>query len=303
MKIKNNRNIYLFIIPAALFTLIFAYLPMFGIVMAFEDYNLFAGSNPITALFASDWVGLENFREIMGDPYFWNVFKNTIEISLLKIFFVFPLPILLAILINEIIWPNMKKVIQTIIYLPHFLSWVIVSGIWLTLLGGEGTLNSMLLDWGVIDEAIPFLTDNFLFRIVLIITDAWKEIGWSAIIYLAAITGIDYQLYEAIKIDGGSKLQEIFYVTLPGIVSTIVMMFILRIASIMDAGFDQVFNMYSSFVYEGADIIGTYVYRLGLGQMEYSLATAIGLFNSIIGFTLVIIANKLAKKFTGKSIW
>ena len=161
----------------------------------------------------------------------------------------------------------------------------------------------MLLDWGVIDEAIPFLTDNFLFRIVLIITDAWKEIGWSAIIYLAAITGIDYQLYEAIKIDGGSKLQEIFYVTLPGIVSTIVMMFILRIASIMDAGFDQVFNMYSSFVYEGADIIGTYVYRLGLGQMEYSLATAIGLFNSIIGFTLVIIANKLAKKFTGKSIW
>ena len=303
MKIKNNRNIYLFIIPAALFTLIFAYLPMFGIVMAFEDYNLFAGSNPITALFASDWVGFDNFREIMGDPYFWNVFKNTIEISLLKIFFVFPLPILLAILINEIIWPNMKKVIQTIIYLPHFLSWVIVSGIWLTLLGGEGTLNSMLLDWGVIDEAIPFLTDNFLFRIVLIITDAWKEIGWSAIIYLAAITGIDYQLYEAIKIDGGSKLQEIFYVTLPGIVSTIVMMFILRIASIMDAGFDQVFNMYSSFVYDGADIIGTYVYRLGLGQMEYSLATAIGLFNSIIGFTLVIIANKLAKKFTGKSIW
>ena len=303
MKIKNNRNIYLFIIPAALFTLIFAYLPMFGIVMAFEDYNLFAGSNPITALFASDWVGLENFREIMGDPYFWNVFKNTIEISLLKIFFVFPLPIFLAILINEIIWPKMKKVIQTIIYLPHFLSWVIVSGIWLTLLGGEGTLNSMLLDWGVIDEAIPFLTDNFLFRIVLIITDAWKEIGWSAIIYLAAITGIDYQLYEAIKIDGGSKLQEIFYVTLPGIVSTIVMMFILRIASIMDAGFDQVFNMYSSFVYEGADIIGTYVYRLGLGQMEYSLATAIGLFNSVIGFTLVIIANKLAKKFTGKSIW
>ncbi|MGL5021283.1 MAG: ABC transporter permease [Mycoplasmatales bacterium] len=303
MQGKHTKQIYLFMIPAIIFTVIFSYIPMVGIVMAFENYNIFAGNNAIQSMFTSEWVGLENFRYIFSDPEILNVIKNTIEISFLKIIFLFPLPIIVAIMLNEVINTKMKKGIQTIIYLPHFLSWVIVGGIWLSILGGAGLINDFLMDVGLITTPIPFLIDNFLFRIVILITDAWKEIGWSAIIYLAAITAIDYQLYEAIKIDGGKKFQEIWYVTIPGILSTIVMLFILRIASIMDAGFDQIFNMYSPYVYEKNDILSTFVYRFGIGGGEYSIATAVGLFNSVIAFILVVSANKISKKLTNKSIW
>jgi putative aldouronate transport system permease protein len=206
-------------------------------------------------------------------------------------------------MINEVIWSKAKKIIQTILYMPHFLSWVIVSGIWMTILGGAGLINENLINLGIISSPIGFMNEGNLFIPVLLFTDAWKEIGWSAIIYLAAITGIDYQLYEAIKIDGGTKWQEIKYITIPGITNTIVMMFILRIASVMDAGFDQIFNMYSPYVYDVADVISTYTYRLGIGAMEYSQATTIGLFNSIIGFTLVLTANHLARKYTSRGIW
>lgn len=303
MKSYYTKGLYLFLIPALIFLLIFNYLPMIGISMAFENYNIFNGSGPINAMFVSEWVGLDNFRAIFADPKFHQVFRNTLEISGLKILFNFPLPIIVAILINEIVMPRAKKTIQTIIYLPHFLSWVIVAGIWLTIFGGRGMINNFLVSASIIDQPIGFLTNNFTFRIILIITDAWKEVGWSAIIYLAAITSIDYQLYEAIKIDGGNKLHEIFYITIPGIFGTIVMMFILRLSSVMDAGFDQIFNMYSPYVYESSDVISTYVYRLGLGSLDYSHATAIGLFNSVIAFTLVITANTLSRKLTGRGIW
>lgn len=303
MKSNIDRNIYFFIIPAVIFTVIFNYLPMIGISMAFENYDLFAGSGPISALFASDWVGLDNFRIIFSDPKFWSVFQNTIEISFLKILFIFPLPIICALMINEVVRVRAKKIIQTIIYMPHFLSWVIIAGVWLTIFGGGGMINNILRNMDIISKPIPFLTTGFLFRVILILSDAWKEIGWSAIIYLAAITSIDYQLYEAIKIDGGNKLHEILYVTIPGIFPTIVMMFILRMSSVMDAGFDQIFNMYSPYVYDSADVISTYVYRLGLGSMEYSQATAIGLFNSVIAFTLVVSANKLSRHLTNRGIW
>lgn len=298
-----NKSIYFFVIPAVIFTVLFMYLPMVGLLMAFEDYNIFAGSGPLHALIASPWVGLDNFRMIFSDPKFWNVFRNTLEISFLKIVFNFPIPIFIAIMINEVIWPRAKKIVQTIIYMPHFLSWVIISGVWLTIFGGAGMINNTLIDLGLIEAPIGFLINGLPFRVILILSDAWKEMGWSAIIYLAAITSIDYQLYEAVKIDGGNKLHEIFYVTIPGIFPTIVMMFILRMSSVMDAGFDQIFNMYSPYVYDSADVISTYVYRLGIGGMEYSQATTIGLFNSVIAFVLVITANRLSRKLTNRGIW
>ncbi|MFV0255033.1 MAG: ABC transporter permease [Erysipelotrichaceae bacterium] len=298
-----NKHIYIFLIPAAVLTFIFMYLPMVGILMAFEDYNIFSGSGPMNAILVGPWVGFDNFRQIFADPYFWNVFMNTLQISFLKIVCNFWIPIGLAILLNEIIVLRLKKVIQTIIYLPHFLSWVIVSGIWLTMFGGAGLINSVLVNIGFIKEPFDFLLTGLPFQIILIISDAWKEMGWSAIIYLAAITSIDYQLYEAIKIDGGNKLNEIFSITIPGIFPTIVMMFILRLSSVMDAGFDQIFNMYNPYVYEWADVISTYVYRLGMTQMQYSQAATIGLFNSVIAFVLVVTANSLARRLTGRSIW
>lgn len=298
-----NKSIYFFVVPAVIFTVLFMYLPMVGLLMAFEDYNIFAGSGPLNALIASPWVGLDNFRMIFSDPKFWQVFQNTLEISFLKIAFNFPIPIFIAIMINEVIWSRAKKVIQTIIYMPHFLSWVIISGVWLTIFGGAGMVNNALINGGLIDAPFGFLLNGLPFRIILIMSDAWKEMGWSAIIYLAAITSIDYQLYEAVKIDGGNKLHEIFYVTIPGIFPTIVMMFILRMSSVMDAGFDQIFNMYSPYVYDSADVISTYVYRLGIGGMEYSQATTIGLFNSVIAFILVMGANKLSRKLTNRGIW
>lgn len=307
MKKKNlkldSNNIYLFLVPAITLVLIFNYLPMLGILMAFQDYNIFAGTNPIDALFNSPWVGFENFRILLSDPKFLQVFKNTLEISFLKIIFTFPLPVITAVLLNELYNLKFKKIVQTIVYMPHFLSWVIVGGIWMSILGGNGFANNILLNSGIIDQPIGFMIDNMWFRVVLIISSAWKEIGWSTIIYLAAITSIDYQLYEAVKIDGGNKWHEIKNITIPSLLPTVVMMFILQMSSVMDAGFDQIFNMYSPYVYQMNDVISTYVYRLGIGGGEYSMATAIGLFNSVIGFTLLITANYLARKYTNRSIW
>ncbi len=300
----QKRGILLFVLPAALLTLIFSYLPMVGLLMAFKDYSLFDSPiGPFISIFTSEWVGMEHFRKIYSDPKFLQVFFNTIQISLLKTFFIFPLPIFIAISLNEIIWPKVKKTIQTILYLPHFLSWVIVSGIWVSVLGGAGIINNLLFNADLITTPIPFLTDGLLFIPVLLFTDAWKGIGWGAIIYLAAITSIDYNLYEAIKIDGGGKLKEIYHITLPGITNTIVMMFILSMAGIMSAGFDQIFNMYSPYVYDVADVISTYTFRLGLGSGEYSEATAIGLFNSVISFALIMSANKLCRKYLARGIW
>lgn len=298
----DNAKWFFLILPM-IFVVIFNYIPMFGLIMAFQDFNIFAGSNSFEALFASEFVGLENFITLFESEDFIKVLLNTIEISLMKIIFVFPVPIILAILLNELRNQKFLRISQTILYLPHFLSWVIVGGIWMNLLGSAGSVNSILMNIGLISEPIPFLIDDILFRVVILLSDAWKEMGWSTIIYLAAITSIDYSLYEAIKMDGGSKWQEITKVTIPCIATTILMMFILRMASIMDAGFDQIFNLYSPSVYEGNDVLSTYIYRMGITAGEYSISTAMGLFNSIIGCCLMLSANKLIKKYTNKSIW
>ncbi|MDF2922970.1 MAG: protein lplB [Paenibacillaceae bacterium] len=299
--IKMNYDMYLLLIPSLLFILVFDYLPLYGITLAFKDFNMFAGSNPFMSIIHSPWVGLEHFRNIFGMADFYKVLSNTLIISIYKLVFLFPLPIMLAILLNELHLAVFKKVLQTILYLPHFLSWAVVSGIFVTLLGSTGIVNNFLS--AVFGHPINFLMDTSLFRSVLVVTDGWKEIGWSSIIYLAAITGIDQEQYEAATVDGANKLQKMVYITIPGISSTIILLLILKIGHILNAGFEQIFIMYNPTVYEVADIIGTYIYRVGLGQMNFSLGTSMGLFNSVVAFILIVGFNRLARKFMGKSIW
>lgn len=299
--IKMNYDMYLLLIPGLIFILIFNYLPLYGITLAFKDFNMFAASNPFLSIVKSPWAGMDHFNHIFGMSDFHRVLGNTLIISVYKLVFLFPLPIILAIMLNELRIVTFKKVLQTVLYLPHFLSWAVVSGIFVTLLGSTGIVNNMLE--ALIGHPINFLMDTGIFRSVLVVTDGWKEIGWSSIIYLAAITGIDQEQYEAATVDGANKLHKIIYVTIPGIAPTIVLLLILKIGHILDAGFEQIFIMYNPTVYEVADIIGTYIYRIGLGQMNFSLGTAIGLFNSVVAFILIVSFNGLTRKFMGRSIW
>lgn len=298
---KQNLSLYIMLAIPIAFALVFLVFPMYGLAIAFKDYNIFAAGNPISAVFASKWVGLEHFINIFNRPDFLRAFRNTMIISLLKLVFVFPIPIVFAILLNELRLLRLQKTIQTIVYLPHFLSWAIVAGIFVNLLSSTGVVNSLIQSLG--GDKIDFLMSNKWFRPVIVISDAWKEVGWSSIIYFAAIAGLDQECFEAAEVDGANRFQRILYVTLPGLLPTIVLMLILRVGSIMDAGFSQIFAIYNPTVYETGDIIGTYVYRMGLGKLDFSIGTAVGLFNSVIAFVLVLASNHFAKRATGKSIW
>jgi len=296
LDVRKEWDLYLMLVPGILFLLLFKYTPMYGIVIAFKDFNIFDG------LAASPWVGWENFEKLFQSRDFARVFRNTLIISVYKIIFLFPLPIILAILMNEIKNMIFKRGIQTVVYLPHFLSWVIVSGLFLDLLSTNGGLiNKIIVGLG--GEPIAFFMNTSVFRTVLISSAGWKEVGWGMIIYLAAIAGIDPQLYEAAKIDGAGRFRQIWHITVPSLVPIIMLMFILRLGSILEAGTEQILVMYNSIVYSVADVIGTYVYRIGLGQQDYSFSTAVGLFDSVIGFILIITGNYLSRKFLQRGIW
>ncbi|MBS5987551.1 ABC transporter permease subunit [Clostridium sp.] len=300
---KQNWQLYAFLVPGLLFTLVFKYIPMLGNVIAFNEYDIFSTDGPILGMFTSPWVGFEHFRTLFSNMDVLNVFKNTILISLYKIFWLQPVPIILAILINEVRCKYFQKTVQTIYYLPHFLSWVIVSGLFLQMLGPYGPINGFLESIGIIDQPIQFFQESSFFRSIMVITGGWKEVGWNTIVYLAALTSIDPELYEAAKIDGANKFKQIIYVTIPSISSTILMLFTIRLGHIFDAGFDQVFNTYNPLVYDTGDIIGTYVYRIGIGQMNYSFSAAVAVFEAIIGLTILFAANKICRKYFGKGIW
>ena len=300
--LKQNYDMYLLLIPGLIFVLIFNIVPLYGISIAFKDYNMFAvNGSPFLSILESPWCGLEHFKKIMGETGFLYAFRNTMIISVLKIVCIFPIPIIFAILLNEVKSTLFQKGLQTVVYLPHFLSWAVVSGIFVSLLGSTGSVNHMLEAMGF--EKVSFLMNNNTFRWVLIFSDGWKEVGWSSIIYFAAIAGLDQECYEAARVDGANRFQQIWYITVPGLMPTIILMLILRVGSIMDAGFGQILAMYNPTVYESADIIGTYIYRVSLGQLNFSSGTAVGLFNSLISLTLVVSTNALAKKWSGKSIW
>ena len=295
---KKHLALSLMFVPVIVYFVIFKYIPMGGIMIAFKNYKISQG------IWGSAWCGLDNFTKAFNTPTFARAVRNTLEISGLKLLFGFPAPIILALMLNEVSHVRFKKTVQTITYLPHFLSWVVLAGMFQQLLSpNNGAVNALLRQFFGVEESIYFLGNNKYFRGTLIVTDIWKNVGWSSILYLATISGIDPSLYEAATVDGASRWQCTRYITIPSLVSTIVIMLILSIGSIMDAGFDQVFNLYNSAVYQTGDIIDTYVYRYGLGDMKYSLATAVGLFKNVIAFVLVVGTNMITRKISGEGIW
>ena len=280
------------ILPGIIFILIFSYGPMFGLLMAFQDYV------PAKGVFGSEFVGFEHFRYLFSLPDIFLVTKNTIFIAFWKIVFNTIVPILFAILLNEVRVKWMKRSIQTIVYLPHFLSWVILASVVVNLFSLDGTVNQILQNFGV--EPLNFLGSNQLFPRLLIGTDVWRSFGYSSIVYLAAITSIDPGLYEAATMDGASWSKKVWHVTLPGMMPFILLMTILSLPNILNAGFDQIYNLYSPVVYQSGDIIDTYVYRIGLIGRDYSLGTAVGLVKSVIGLFLIWSSNKIAEKKTDR---
>lgn len=299
--VRRHPMMYLMLIPGLFFLFIYKFAPLYGILIAFKDYNIFAGSNPIDAIAKSPWVGFANFERLFKSSEFIKVLVNTLIINGMKILFLFPIPIICAILLNEIRNKAFRKLSQTAIYVPYFFSWVVVFGIFYSLFGSYGVVNNVIVALG--HARIKFFTDTGIFRWLLVFTEGWKEIGYNTVIYLAAITGIDIALYEAASVDGANKWKQIWHVTMPGLLPTIVLMFILKVGYILDTGFEQVLVFYNPAVYDVADIIQTYVYRLGMGQMDFPLSTALGLFNSVVAFVLIVSANMISKKLIHRSIW
>lgn len=282
-------------VPALVWLFLFNIVPMFGIVMAFQDYN------PALGYFGSEWVGLENFRYLftLGDS--GRVIRNTLVIATAKVILNIIVPLTFALMLNELQNLRYKKIVQTVVYLPHFLSWVILASIILNLFGYRGIVNQITGLFGA-DPVIWFSEEKY-FQQLLIGTDVWKEFGFNAVIYLAALTGINPNLYEAAAIDGCGKLISIWYITLPGIMGTVVLLGVLGLGNVLNAGFDQVFNLYSPLVYSTGDILDTWVYRMGLIDVQFSLATTAGLFKSVISFVLIVTSYTLAYKFANYRIF
>lgn len=281
------KILYLMLLPGMLYYLTFNYLPMYGITLAFKDFYIMEG------ILGSPWVGFKHFQDLFADPYFYSVLKNTIVISLYKLVFGFPVPILFALLLSEITNMKFKKAVQTVSYLPHFISWVVLGGIFFSIFSLEGPVNGIVRLFG--GDPVLFLADPTYFRTVVVVTSIFQGFGWGSIIYFAAISGIDPQLYEAAIMDGAGRFKRMFYISIPMLFPVIAIMLILSMSGILDAGFDQIFNMYNVQVYSVADIIDTYVYRQGLIDMNYSRATAIGLFKSVVALILIVIVNKIVK--------
>jgi putative aldouronate transport system permease protein len=284
------------LIPGLIYILIFHYGPMFGLIISFKNYKIFQG------IWESPWVGLDNFTKLFTSLKFYEVLRNTFLISIYKIVFGFPAPILLAILINEVKNKYFMRSVQTFVYLPHFISWVVTSGLVISFLSPiDGFVNGVIKWFG--GEPIFFMGLPEYFRSILVGTDIWKEFGWSAIIYLAALAGISPEIYEAAIIDGASKIKRIVHITIPSIMPTIIILLLLRIGGVLNAGFEQVFSMYNPAVYNVGDIIDTYVYRVGIIERNYGFSSAVGLFKSLIACMLLLGANGLAKKLKQDGIF
>jgi len=296
--IWNNKYLYLFIIPGVVWFIIFAYIPMYGVLIAFKDYDIVAGVSK------SPWVGFKYFIEFFHEYNFKAIMINTIGISLLKLIIGFPASIILALMLNEIRHLFFKRVIQTISYLPFFVSWVVVSGIWYELftIDQGGVVNTFLLKIGIINEPIFWFGNPDYFWGMVVVSEIWKTIGWGTILYLAAIAGIDEELYEAAVMDGANRWKQTWHITLPSLRSIILILFIFATGGIMNAGFDQIYVMQNPALMDRSEIIDTYVMTTGIFRANYSIATAVGLFKSIIGLTLLIATNALVKKFGEEGI-
>jgi putative aldouronate transport system permease protein len=292
-EIKSSWVLYLMLFPALLYFSIFHVIPIIGMKLAFQDYRII-GENV--------WVGWKHFKVLFSSPAFMDVLQNTIIISVMKIVFFFPIPIILSLLINEVRVGKFRKYVQSIVYLPHFLSWVVIAGIWIALLNPEeGGVNVLRNFFNL--PSLDFMTSKDHIRWILVFQEIWRSAGWDSIIYLAAILKISPSLYEAATIDGASKLQQMRYITLPSLTATIMTVFILNLGFFMNAGFDQVFNMMNTSVISVIDILDTYVYRIGLLNGQYAYATAASLFKGVIGVVLILGTHFITKRITGKGVW
>lgn len=293
---KKELPFHLMLLPAVLITFIFKYIPFVGISMAFEDYT------PLKGMFDQKWVGMDNYKYLFSLPGFGSVIWNTIFIAVMKMIGNLIFPVLIALLLNEVHAKHYKKTVQTVLYLPHFISWAALAGIFIDILSPSGGIVNQLLNMlGM--KSVFFLGDSKVFPYTMAVTDIWKELGWGTIVYLAAITGIDPTYYEAAKIDGASRLKQVLYVTVPSILPMILLMMVLSVGNVLQAGFEQVFNLYSPQVYSTGDIIDTYVYRIGVIEAKFDLATAVGLFKSAISFVLIMVGYKLADKLAGYKVF
>lgn len=295
---KKYRLLYLFLVPGAVVLFLFAYLPMGGLIMVFQQYD------PVSGFLGSPWAGFENFRRVFSSPTFARALRNTLVISGLKLLIEFPMPIIFALMLNELRRKRFKKVVQTITYIPNFVSWVIVSGIWYSMLSSGGVVNQVLMNLGVIDEAVLFMQQKNLFYPIIIFTDIWKTLGYSTIFYIAAMATVPAENYEAAMIDGAGKWKQAVHITLPSITGTIALLFIMQVAGILNAGFDQMWTMGNLAVREIADILDTAVLRtLTSGSInDLSTSAALGMFKSVVGLALFIITNFISKKLINESI-
>lgn len=293
--IGNNWELYLMIVPVILYYAIFCYWPMYGALIAFQDYKPFLGMG------ASEWIGLGNFESFLRSPYFFEKMKNTLTISVSTLIFSFPMPIILALLINEVRCKAFAKTVQTITYMPHFISLVIVCSIVKEFTASSGIINEICQLFGYNGDAM--LSRKELFVPVYIISGLWQEIGWNSIIYLAALSSIDQELYEAAEIDGAGKLAQTIHITIPGILPTIIILFIMKMGSMLSVGYEKILLLYNEGIYETADVISTYTYRVGLVDSNFSLSTAVGMFNSVINIILLVITNKICDKLNGTSLF
>ena len=293
--ISSHKYAYYMIIPVVLYYIIFCYLPMFGIIISFKDYT------PIKGFLGSRWVGFKYFKQFFTNMYFPRIVRNTVMISLMDLIINFPMPIILALLFNEIRSKRFKTVSTTLTYFPHFISLVVVCGMIRSFTMSEGIITNLIAFFGGKRE--PLLMNPAYFKPIYVFSSTWKEVGWSSIIYMAALCGIDVQLYEACKIDGGGRWRQLLHITLPSIAPTIILLFIIRMGSLLSVGSEKVILLYNSATYETADVISSYVYRKGLQEQNWSYGAAVGLVNSLVNVMFLVAANTISRKYSETSLW
>jgi putative aldouronate transport system permease protein len=293
--LRKNKWKYIMILPVIIYIAVFCYKPMYGVIIAFKNFR------PAVGIMDSPWVGLKHFITFFNDYNFWRILKNTFSISALSILFGFPAPILLALLINEIRNTKFKRAVQTISYMPYFISMVIICGLIKTFCQSDGIITDLVVALG--GERVNLLASKNWFYPIYIISNIWQNIGWDSIIYLAALAGIDQEQYEAARVDGAGRIRQIISVTLPGLMPTITILFILKMGNILNVGFEKILLLYSPTTYEVADVISTYVYRIGILDANFSYSTAIGLFNSVVNIIFLLLTNALSKKMNNSGLF
>lgn len=292
---KTNWSLYLMAVPVLAYYILFSYKPMYGTIMAFFNYR------PARGFSGSEFVGLQNFAEFFKSPFFARTIKNTLAISVLNLVFCFPAPIILALLLNEVRNAKFKKVVQTITYIPHFISLVVVCGMVSQFCLSSGLINDIVEFFG--GTRVALLQNPKYYRTIYILSDIWQQVGWSSIIYLAALSGVDKNLYEAAELDGANKWRQTLHVTIPGILPIIVIQFILAVGNLMSVGYEKTILLYNPTTYSVADVISSYTYRMGLVNQDWGYSTAVGLFNSVVNCILLVFTNKMSKKLTENSLW